>query len=578
MAHAWGAAEAPVGLTDYGAYVVLSNGIVSIQIKKDDATIHQMTLNDSPNLAGRGAYFAVANSVGKDSGDIRQGDYHVVRQTPDLVEISIGAPVGGVYFTIYYAMLRGSSGFYVYTLEESVPGIPEHVGQARWSFYLNNSLFNYHLASDTEQGPIPNLAGSTVVQDATNRLANGTVYTKYNYCTYWEEDYVHGLCGSKPGSYGVFIITASHDYLQPPTKQEITVHAGPIIHAIIQSGHFEPRDLAGQKIPNSWTKLFGPWFVYLNRGNSPKEIWDDAKAQSTKERKQWPYAWMVHPEYPLKRGEVTGTLKLYDGQRPAANALMILTAPKPDWQLQVLNYVFSARADANGKFTLPAVRPGNYTLFAAVPGVTDQFSRANVKVAAGQTLDLGDITFNPTLHSLRLWQIGTADLRATGFKLSDQPRQYGLSEKVPANLTYVIGKSRPEQDWYYLQPPGTWTVEFKMDKKYVGEGVLTLGIAGQTNNPNLRVRVNDTSVGSYTGLNSSAGYRSAILGGSFWEEKVIRFPTSDLRVGTNRITFTLLWTASTGVTNVASTPSIMYDVVKLDLDVPTMPKVPPPPD
>lgn len=553
----------PVLLTDIGSAVKLSNGLVSFTVRKDNATIHEMTLGNSPNLAGKGAYFAVVNSGGHDSGDIRNAVYKVVRNTPDLVELSFDAPVGHVDFDQHYILRRGDQGYYVFVLmrhREADP--PERNGQLRWSFYLNNSLFTYHLATDSEQGPIPDTRGSTKVQDATFRLADGTVYTKYNYCSYIEEDDVHGECGQGKGSYGAFMVMGGKEYLQAPTKQEITVHQGPIIHRFLVSGHFEPRKLSNQPITGDWSKLCGPWMVYLNTGDSPREIWADAKKKVRAEQSQWPYTWMQNADYPLDRGQVRGALKLYGTTQPAANALMVLAAPKPDWQVQTLGYLFSVRADSDGNFTIPHVRAGSYSLYAVVPGITDTFQQDNINVTAGGTVDLGAIRFDPAYYSARLWELGSANWKAVGFKLSDQPRQYGLDAKVPGNLDYTIGKDTPAENWYYAQAkPGNWNIHFTLDKAFDGEGVFTLGIAGQTNNPNLRILVNGKEVGSYSGGNSSALYRSAILGSSYHETEVFRFSASLLHAGPNTITL-----------NLGARGGINYDVAKLEIDDPKLPK------
>jgi rhamnogalacturonan endolyase len=560
------APDDPVVLEDVGSQVKLSNGRISFIAGKADATIRTMTLGNSPNLAGKGAYFAVANSGGRDGWDFRNATFKIERNTPELAEVSFGARIGGVHFTQYYILRRGDHGFYVSVLVQRQSGDPpERIGQVRWSFYLNDTLFTYQLASDTEQGPIPDLRGAVSIQDATFRLADGSVYTKYNYCEYLENDWVHGLCGTGAGSFGAFIITPSLEFLQAPTKQEITVHSGPIMHRFLASGHFEPRELSSPSIPEGWKKFCGPWMIYLNSGDSPGQMWEDAKSQAEKEKLQWPYAWMQHPDFPLERGEVSGMLKLYNGKQPAANALVLLTAPQPDWQIQVLDYIFSARADASGHFTLPHVRPGDYTLFAAVPGVTDEFRRDNIIVTANGKVDLGTLNFTPAYYSAKLWEIGVADLRTTGFKFSDQPRQYGLERMVPSNLTYTVGSSVPAQDWYYCQAkPGDWKINFNMDRSYEGEGVMTIGVAGQTSNPRLQVLVNDNYVGTYKGGNSSASYRSAILGSSYHENKIIRFPASLLRSGANMVTLRL------------GGGTIMYDEVKLEIDDPSMPKQIPP--
>jgi rhamnogalacturonan endolyase len=561
------AANDPVALTDHGPTVSLSNGIVSFSVAKNDATIHEMTLGTSPNLVGRGAYFAVVNSGGHDSTDIHNAVYKVIQNTPALVELSFDASVGHIHFDQHYILRQGDHGFYTFVLMTHQPADPaENNGQIRWSFYLNPSLFNYQLATDTEQGPIPDTRGSTQVQDATFRLSDGTIYTKYNYCSYIEEDDVHGECGQGNGSYGAFIVMGGKEYLQAPTKQEITVHQGPIIHRFLVSGHFEPRELTKQPISGDWRKLCGPWMVYLNSGDGPAQLWADAKNQAKKEQSQWPYQWMQNADYPLERGEVTGTLKLYDGSRPAANALMVLAASSPDWQVQTLGYIFSARADAEGNFMLPHVRPGSYSLYAVVPGITDEFRQDNIIVTAGGKVDLGIIRFVPAYYSVRLWQIGSANWKTTGFKLADQPRQYGLNTQIPANLNYVIGKSTPAQDWYYAQAkPGNWNILFKIERAYSGEAVLTLGIAGQTSNPILKILANGKAVGSYMGGNSSALYRSAILGSSYHETKIIRFPVALLHPDSNTIMLSL-----------GDRGGINYDVVKLEIDDPNIPRQIPP--
>jgi rhamnogalacturonan endolyase len=180
-------------------------------------------------------------------------------------------------------------------------------------------------------------------------------------------------------------------------------------------------------------------------------------------------------------------------------------------------------------------------------------------VIANGRVALGTLVFTPAYYSARLWEIGTADLRTTGFRLSDQPRQYGLDKTVPADLAYTIGSSIPSRDWYYSQAKrGEWKINFNVDRIYGGEGVLTIGVAGQTSNPRLQVLVNDSAVGTYTGGNSSAGYRSAILGSSYHETRIMRFPASLIHGGTNTVTLRL------------GGGSIMYDVVKLEIDDPNI--------
>lgn len=543
-----------VKIEDRGAKVMLSNGLIAFAVDKSTATIQEIRLGDSPNLAGKGAYFAVANSGGKDGWDVKDGEFQIVRNSPELVEVSVKAPIGNCVFDQHYVLRKGDPGFYVYVRMDKPDGTPpESFGQVRWSCYLNPELFDYQLANDQEQAQIPDLTGAETVQDATYRAKDGKVYTKYDFCDYVENHYVHGLTGSKPNSYGAFVVMGSNEYLGAPTKQYITVHSGPIIHRFLHSGHFLPRGIAHPSLPDNWSKLCGPWYIALEKGDSPQQMWRQAKRIAERERKAWPYAWMDAPDYPLRRGQVKGRLTV-DG-KPAANALMVLTTPDTDWQVQILDYNFSGRADREGRFTLPKLRPGVYTLHAAIPGEVEEFAKERIVVRADETVELGDLDFYPTRYGRRLWEIGYPDRKTIGFRLSDQPRQYALQFEVPANLTYVVGKSRPDRDWYYAQAkPGDWNVRFDPGKVASGEIAVVVGIAGQTNDPLVEVLLNGERVGAFaTQGNSSALYRSAILSSSYFEAKTVTFPSSKLRFGENILTFRL------------TKGSVMYDTVRMEV-------------
>jgi rhamnogalacturonan endolyase len=176
-------------------------------------------------------------------------------------------------------------------------------------------------------------------------------------------------------------------------------------------------------------------------------------------------------------------------------------------------------------------------------------------VGASRKLDLGDLGFSPKQAKAVLWRIGEADRLTRGFKLSDQPRQYGLETQVPATLTYRIGKSSPFKDWYYCQvKPGDWNIEFSNSETHSRQATLTIAIAGQTNDPKLEVLLNGEPLGNITTAgNSSSQYRSAILSSSYYEVKEIRFPAEWIKAGVNTLTLRL------------SKGAIHYDTVSLSL-------------
>jgi rhamnogalacturonan endolyase len=322
-----------------------------------------------------------------------------------------------------------------------------------------------------------------------------------------------------------------------------------VVLNMLASSHY---GTPGASIPSG--KIYGPWFVYFNNGSI-----SDAQAQAAAQQGQWPYSWLSNAAYPLSRTTVTGTLKLADG-RSAAGATVTLAQPGGDVYAQGSGYIYSAQADSSGHFSIAQVRPGTYSLYAWANGgsigdITDQYERDNVSIS-GSSTNLGTLTWTPTEYTNLLWQIGTADHKADEFKLGNLPRQYGLWNQVPANLTYTIGSSTPANNWYYAQTAvGTWTVNFNLSQTYSGTAHLNIALAGVSRTAAVTVAVNGTSVGSYpTYANDQAIYRSANQSG-YYHLVPLNFSDSLLKAGNNAITFHM--------TNVSSGGGAMYDTITL---------------
>ena len=174
---------------------------------------------------------------------------------------------------------------------------------------------------------------------------------------------------------------------------------------------------------------------------------------------------------PTGAASAAGRLVLRDPQAPAATAAgaWVGLAQPPyqadfgkgpitiDWQTDGKHYQYWARADASGRFTIPNARPGAYTLYAFTDGVLGEFSRADVRVEAGKTTDLGDLTWTPVRHGRQLWEIGVPDRTAAEFRHGDHYWQWGLynlyPQEFPNGVDFVIGKSDWKRDWNYAQPP-----------------------------------------------------------------------------------------------------------------------------
>ena len=167
-----------------------------------------------------------------------------------------------------------------------------------------------------------------------------------------------------------------------------------------------------------WTKVIGPFFLFVNSGKSPPELFKEANAQVVKESQKWPYGWVTGVDYPKRteRATVSGRIVLRDPQAKAARmtnlrvgltypAYTIQPLPRPgapalgprqiDWQTDAKHYEFWVRSDENGRFRIPNVRPGKYTLHALADGVLGEFGRTGLSIESGTPLHLGTLEWTP---------------------------------------------------------------------------------------------------------------------------------------------------------------------------------------
>src|SRR5450432_2568776 len=400
---------APVQLQVTGMTATISNGIYTIMFNSNGTGYSLVWQGKELIGPAKGFYSSVNGGTAFIPTQLQ-----VVTNTPEMADIAYISSWG----ELHYVVRTGVSGLYSYFVATGIGNI----GEFRTIYRVDGSIFRNGYNSE-RSGPFPTLAQiqqSTVLQNETFKLANGTVYTKYDWASYVANDKVHGVYGS---GYGVWMLPASQEYIEGgPMKQELMVHVesasgdGTVLNMLV-GAHFGTPSVT---VPSG--KLYGPWLLYFNNGSS-----SDAQAQAASEEAQWPYSWLSNSHYPLARTTVSGTLLLADG-RPAAGAKVTLAQPGGDIYAQGADYIFYARADSSGYFSIPNVRPNTYSLYAYAMGgsigdVTDQYEHDNISVS-GSTLDLGTLTWSPPHYTNLLWQIGTADRKADEFKLGNLPRQY----------------------------------------------------------------------------------------------------------------------------------------------------------
>ncbi len=246
------------------------------------------------------------------------------------------------------------------------------------------------------------------------------------------------------------------------------------------------------------------------------------------------------------------------------------------WQNDAKYYEFWVRADASGRFMIPNVRPGTYTLHAIADGVLGDFSLSNVTVTAGQTLDFGTLDWQPVRYGRQLWDIGIPNRTGSEFFKGDDYYHWGwyleYAKRFPNDVNYVIGKSDFHQDWFFEQVPHnedsgntngrgrgretTWSITFNLPDTLKGRATLRLAICG-AGARTLVASVNGQSIGSVTNLVYNATINRDGIGGS-WSEHDLAFDASLMKRGENVMKLT--------VPAGSLTSGILYDYLRLELD------------
>ncbi|PIA51939.1 hypothetical protein AQUCO_01000070v1 [Aquilegia coerulea] len=302
------------------------------------------------------------------------------------------------------------------------------------------------------------------------------------------------------------------------------------------SAHYSGEDLI-PKIQNNepWKKVFGPVFIYLNwamDSDNPLLLWEDAKAQMSIEVESWPYNFPASEDFPTSdlRGSISGTLLVKDVyideeymSVDSAYVGLALPGDAGSWQRESKGYQFWTRTDEDGNFTISDIRPGDYNLYAWVPGfIGDYKYEFDIRISPGCDTDLGGILYEPPRDGPTLWEIGIPDRSAAEFFVPDPDpkyinkvlvnkpdlrfRQYGLwdryAELYPdTDLVYTVGVSDYRKDWFFAQvnrkkddktyQGTTWQIVFKLDEiNQTGTFKLRLALASATA-AELQVRVND---------------------------------------------------------------------------------------
>jgi len=594
-------ATPPVTVTQTEQMIDVSNGQIAVTMSKANGQVY--SLRAVVGAGTRELLSPTRQSITYDFDSGNQAKSHVVfgsgqshatvrlvNQSPDSAEIAASFdPIDVCPFQVevHYILRRGDQGVYTFLHYQHGPGngavILEQTRAVIWTLRGTDPFTNY-VVDDNRKGPYPAGEVLETPMDTSWRYAfDGQVHSKYDYASFMGEDLIHGIAG--PGL-GLWLITPSREYVNGgPLRQELTTHQDSptslpqnnVVLWMVQGNHF-----GGPDIPiaadETWSRFYGPAFIYVNSAPTVDAMWDDAKKVAAAEDAKWPYTFVKDADYPLDRGTVSGQIKVSTGDS-AKNAWVVLANPgDKDWCMSGKSYEFWTKADADGKFTISKVRPGNYTLFVTGGNQFEDFIKDGISVKAGAN-NVGTLAWAAQTHGSKLWQIGVPDRSSQEFKDGLNYRHFTnylrYADVFPNDVTYTVGQSRDSDDWnfamwgWYMKQPN-WIVNFDEPKAQSGVATLTLGFAAWDYPRPLDIILNGQKIATVSNLKKSgmAIYRS---GGQDSLRQVVYLPfdASLIKAGTNEMQFALEGTRVYDAPSARSPQAVgglMWDALRLEVD------------
>ena len=609
------AADGPdVTLVDNGTSVTLANGVVRFTVTKATARITDLRLLTGTGInllsGGHGGGYTTFNYLGESvAGGLKAAAFRVVSETPDRVEISMAVnDPAALRFAldIRMSLERGACGLHSWWVIGYPDTMPADLAfaQLRYAFAADDPAFRWFVVDDArgiQQRPTAeDLAGSVVLQDSTNAMPDGTIYSKYQNISDLEGDNHVFLISN--GTAGLSLIQPGKEAYGAPTRQELTCHdyyTGMILLWHPVSSHY---GLPALTPAPGWEKLYGPFFLHVaeTSGGTEEEnvaaLWTGAKRAAVQERRRWPYTWLADPLYaPGERSTVHGRL-----DAPGCGGWALLFQPDQvqsdpaypadgsEWQYQHLGHIYAARLRPGGHFSIPAVRPGTYTLAAYVDGAMGEYRSAGITVGAATSVHTGVHRWRPVDHGRTLWQLGRPDRSAAGFHVPGGAGGFRKSltwldypYDFPSPVDFTIGADDPATQWNFFHPavrtPGTatqlqwrgttadstpeiWTIRFDSTGYRSGNAYLDVAVAGAVWGA-LEIAVNGTPVGTvdpFPGTGNDSSFYRLAARGAYRLLPTIGFAATLLQPGENVLRLR--------PTQVKAMAGIIYDAIRLQVD------------
>ena len=209
---------------------------------------------------------------------------------------------------------------------------------------------------------------------------------------------------------------------------------------------------------------------------------------------------------------------------------------------------FEVETDSEGRYEITGVPPGTYTIEISASGYEPK--QIQVDVVGGKMTTAEEVTFTGVRKGI-LWEIGVPDNSYEEFRRGKETAAGGAwnfyPSDFPDDVTYIIGKSKPETDWNWIHPGPAdawagnrahpWKIIFEVPP-LSGTCILTVDLAnthGAGFPPKVTIMLNDSVIKEEQ---TPLGTEAALTDPKVGKEYVItvEFPANKLKTGKNTIT------------------------------------------